>query len=97
MATYEICYLDSQRHLLGNISTDCVNDRQAAVFAFAMTFRNATRLEVWCADTLVCDGPVLAFSGTDKPVPIAPFQLRRPEPETYRRRGPRSQGFASFA
>jgi len=97
MATYEICYLDSKHRLLGNICTECTDDREAAVFAFAMTFRKATRLEVWCSDQLICDGPVLAFSGTERPVPIAPFQLRRPATETSPQRRRRAEAYALLA
>ncbi len=81
MPIYEICYIDTKKRLAGNICTECGDDREAAVFAFAMTLRNAVRVEVWCADTLVCEGAVQAMRATTTPVPIAPFQLRRSTPD----------------
>jgi hypothetical protein len=93
MPNYEICYIDTKRRLVGNICTECGDDREAAVLAFAMTLRNAERVEVWCADTLICQGGVRAMRAGTASVPIAPFQLRRSAPDScvpYRALGRRT-------
>ncbi len=80
MPSYEICYLDSNAKLIALISTECSDDRSVAVFAYAMSSQKAARLEVWSGDTLICTGATAVIRAVEKPVPIAPFQLRRVSP-----------------
>ena len=82
MPSYEICYVGTKKKLVGNIRTECGDHREAAILAFAMILRNARRVEVWCADTLVCAGALQAMRAATMSVPIAPFQLRRSTPDS---------------
>jgi hypothetical protein len=80
MSNYDICYLDSNRKLIDQISTECSDDRSAAAFAYAMSSQRAVRLEIWSGDTLICEGATTAIRANEKPLPIAAFQLRRSLP-----------------
>jgi len=80
MSNYDICYLDSNRKLIDQISTECSDDRSAAAFAYAMSSQKAARFEIWSGDTLICAGATTAIRANEKPLPIAAFQLRRSLP-----------------
>jgi hypothetical protein len=57
MRTYEICYVDSDGNLIGAIFTSQVGDKQASIFAHAMTLRPYERMEVWEDDALIYERP----------------------------------------
>jgi hypothetical protein len=70
MPHFEICYVDDAGSLVGTISTECANPKQAAILAHALKFRDALQVEVWDGDRLTYNRPAMFNAVGNRPFAI---------------------------